>query len=178
MFVVVMQDRRLASRPPGPSAGRNEKKAAFIEKQQMGPKSLRVFLYAATCSASNEQWPLGPVGSLGVRVPGTTTPPAATVARRDWDGIPHRTPCGSPSGFASASRDRSESRMPMLRPEEALGVAGIRPRVVCAGGREPVWLSKRPGLLELPSDAIGRQRRTTRGRAVPNARLPCTFPMK
>ena len=92
--VVVTNDRCLSGRRPCPSAGRNEKKAAFIEEQQMGPKSLRLFLYAATCSASNEQWPLGPVGSLGARVLGTTTLHAATVATRDWDGTQHRIPCG------------------------------------------------------------------------------------
>ena len=53
--VVVMENRRLSGRSPCPSARRDEKKAAFIEEQEMGPKSLRLFLYAATCSASNEQ---------------------------------------------------------------------------------------------------------------------------
>jgi len=54
VFVVVLNNRSLSGRAPCPSAGRNEEKAAFIEKQQMGPKSLRLFLYAATGSASNE----------------------------------------------------------------------------------------------------------------------------
>jgi len=148
-----------------PPAGRNEKKAAFIEEQQVGPESLRLFLYAATCSASNEQRPLGPVGSLVARVLGTTTLHVATVARRDWDGTPHRIPCGSRSGFVSASTDRSESRMPMLLPGEAPRVAGIRPLAACADDPEPVWPSARPGPRELPSVAIGTQRRTRRGRA-------------
>jgi len=92
--VVVMENRCLPGRCPCPSAGRDEKKAAFIEEQQMGPKSLRLFLYVATCSASNEQWPLGPVGSLDARVLDRTSPRVVTVARRDWDGIQHRIPCG------------------------------------------------------------------------------------
>jgi hypothetical protein len=58
----------------------------------MGPKFLRLFLYGATGSASNEQWPLGSVGSLGVRVLGTTTPHVVRVARRDGDGTQRRIP--------------------------------------------------------------------------------------
>ena len=92
--VVVANDRRLSGRRPCSSAVRNEKKAAFIEEQQMGPKSLRLFLYAATCSASNGQWPLGLGGSLGARVLGMTTLRVATGARCDWDGTQHRIPFG------------------------------------------------------------------------------------
>jgi len=45
--VVVANNGGLPFRPPCPSAGRNEKKAAFIEENQMAPKSLSLFLYAA-----------------------------------------------------------------------------------------------------------------------------------
>lgn len=92
--VVVVNNGCLPFRSPRPSAGRNEKKAAFIEENQMGPNLLDLFLYAATCSVSIEQWPLGPVGSLVARALDTTSPHVAAAARHDWGGTQHRTPCG------------------------------------------------------------------------------------
>lgn len=93
MSVVVMDNGCLPFRTPRPSAGRNEKKAAFIGEKQMGPKFLRLFLYAATCIASSAQWLPRPAGGLGARALGTTNLRVATAARRDWGGRQHRTPC-------------------------------------------------------------------------------------
>lgn len=92
--VVVMNNGRLSRRPPCPSTGGNEKKAAFIEENRMGPKSLRLFLYAATCSASDAQWPVGPVGWLGARALDMTSPHVAIAARGGWGDTRHRTPYG------------------------------------------------------------------------------------
>jgi len=163
MSVVVMQNRGLPGWPPRPPTGGNEQKAALIKENQMGPKSLRLFLYAATGSASNAQWPWGRVGSPGVRAPGRTSRRGATVARRGWDDRQPRTLCGSRSGFVSASIDRWGSRMPRRLPEAEPGVGNIPRGAVCAGDLEPAWPSERPRLLRPRSAAIERQRKMRRG---------------
>src|SRR3990170_4294030 len=157
--VVVMNDRGLPCRPPRPSAGRNEQKAAFIEENQVGPKSLRLFLYAAICSASNGQWPLRSAGSLGARVPGRTSPRGATAAIGGWGGIQYRTRCGSPALSASASTARWENHRPRLLPTRGPEAAGVRLLAASADGPEPVWPSEPQGRPGLPPVAIGRPRK-------------------
>lgn len=85
VFVVVPHNWRLPLWPPGSPPTGNEKKAAFIKTNQVGPKSSRLFLYVATGSVSNERWPLRPAGRLDARAPDKTNLRGAEVARGDWD---------------------------------------------------------------------------------------------
>ena len=85
VFVVVPHDGRLPLRPPRSPTTGNEKKAAFIKTNQMGPKSSRLFLYEATGSVSNERWLLRLAGRLDAPAPDRTNPRGAEVARGDSD---------------------------------------------------------------------------------------------
>ena len=84
VFVVITDDRRLPPWPPRSPAGGDEQKAAFIEKGQMGPKSYGLFLYAASDSVANEQWPSRRAAGPGVRAPGRTSRRPVTHARHGW----------------------------------------------------------------------------------------------
>ena len=96
VFVAVADDRGLSLWPPSPAARRDEQETAFIEEGQVGPKSLRVFLYAATCTASSARWPSRRVGWRAVPELDKTSPSGGGLARRGLDDTPRRTPCESP----------------------------------------------------------------------------------
>jgi hypothetical protein len=85
VLIVVSHNRRLSDRSPRSPTTGNEKKAAFIEENQMGPKSSRLFLYVATCGVSNGQWPLHLAGWHDARALDRTSLPDAETARGDSD---------------------------------------------------------------------------------------------
>ena len=83
--VVVVDHRRFALGPPGSPARGDEQKAAFIQEGQMGPKSSRVFLYAASDSASNGRWPPRRAAWPAIPEPGKTSNVGEAGAIHDWD---------------------------------------------------------------------------------------------
>lgn len=54
--VAVSEDRGMADRRPGLAHVRNEEESAFVEEDEMGPKSLGFFLTRATAASSNVRW--------------------------------------------------------------------------------------------------------------------------
>lgn len=80
----MVKEGRLSFRGPGAGDVGNEQKAAFIEKDQMGPKSFGVFLYGASGTASNQRSPLRSFAKPGVRVSGNSTPSPRVTARHGW----------------------------------------------------------------------------------------------
>lgn len=59
-LVAVSEDGGTADRRPGLAHIRNEEKAAFVEEDEMGPKSLGFFLSPATDASSSVGWPARP----------------------------------------------------------------------------------------------------------------------
>ncbi len=74
-FCPISRHRQMGSltprRPSTPDIG-NQEEAALVKKDQMGAKSIRVFLYAAICNVSSAVWPLRRVPWLAFRAPGSS----------------------------------------------------------------------------------------------------------
>ena len=70
----VADDGCLSLRTPRASFRRNEEKAAFVNKDQMGSKLLHFFLCAATLPASIVRWRLRSFESPFVPAPGNSNP--------------------------------------------------------------------------------------------------------
>lgn len=71
--VAVPQDRGLANGSPGPTDVGNQKKAAFVEKPQMGAKSFGLFLYAAKPASSTAGFYLHPAAMPASQVSGNSS---------------------------------------------------------------------------------------------------------
>lgn len=116
LLIQVVTMGRLPLRRPSPGNRRNEQKPTFIQKNQRGAKSCRVFLYAATGGASNGQsHPLFSVRP-GVQVFGSSIPSPRATAKRDWGGIGSQILSGSLGPPAPASKDPSDTRKTSGRP--------------------------------------------------------------
>ena len=88
--VAVFEDRSIADRRPGLAHVRDEEESAFVEKYEMGPKSLGFFLTPATAAFSSARW----------------------LARFSaWPGVPaSATSILDPSSLATHDRSDRESR--------------------------------------------------------------------
>ena len=76
--------------PCTPEIG-DEQKSTFIHEYEMGATSCGFFLFGATPSAPNGQWPLRPFGALGARVSDSSIPCSVTVARHGLDDRLHES---------------------------------------------------------------------------------------
>jgi len=159
VLVAVGNPGGMTFRTPRPPASRNEQKTAFIKEGQMGPKFARLFLYAATCIASNARWLVRPAARADVREPGRTTAVAATPARRGWGDSGRRTPGGSPGRCVSASTARWGSRRPSLPSAAGPAASGIRPSEASAADQGLVWPPRPPVRLRPRFDTTARRRR-------------------
>jgi hypothetical protein len=137
LSVAMIQPGRLSPGSPRARDRRNEQKAAFIEKKQVGAKSFGVFLYAASDTASNGRFPLPFSPKPGVRVSGNSTPSPRAIARHDWGGIGPQSSselCALP---AARSTGRSDIRKLMARPVTT-GVVSLFARAATSSdAREP-----------------------------------------
>jgi hypothetical protein len=116
LLIQIITMGRLPLWRPRPGNRRNEQKPAFIQKDQRGAKSFRVFLYAATGAVSN-----GRSHSLfsvtpGVQVFDNSTPSPRVNAKHDWDGIGSQILSGSLGPLVPASIDRSDTHKTLDRP--------------------------------------------------------------
>jgi len=78
--IAVSEDGGLADRRPGLADVRNEEEPAFVEEDEMGPKSLGFFLYSATRISSSGRWPPRPFAWPGAPVFATSIPNSASPA--------------------------------------------------------------------------------------------------
>jgi|OpeIllAssembly_1097287.scaffolds.fasta_scaffold430976_2 hypothetical protein len=112
LFVKVVEKGSLPFRGPSPSNVRNEQKARFIKKDQMGPTSVGVFLYEANGTVSNER----SLPRLFVKhvapASDSSTPSLRGVSIRDWDDSERRTVGGSPLPRGLKSIYRSDTPQP------------------------------------------------------------------
>ena len=112
LFVKMVIKGRLPFGRPSPRDVRNEQEARFIEEDQMGPKSVGVFLYGANGTVSNEQSLPRFFVTLVVPVSGSSTPTRQGASRRDWDGMERQT-LGQSSGLPGlGSTNRFDTQKP------------------------------------------------------------------
>lgn len=69
-FVAMLENRGFPDRRPSLADVRDEEKSAFIEEDEMGPKSLSFFLYAANRASSSVRWRIRPVAGPAAPVSG------------------------------------------------------------------------------------------------------------
>ena len=134
--IAVFENRGLPDWRPGPADIKDEQESAFVEEDEMGPKSSGFFLYAANRVSSSARWLSRPVAEPAAPASGKSNPiPAApathalddsasqNVSRSTWlraagsTGPSHILPTGSPwpatatsgaSAAVSASADAQE----------------------------------------------------------------------
>jgi len=122
LFVQVVEDRSFPFWSPGATNVWNEQEAGFIKKDQVGPKSFGVFLYAATGEPSNARSLCRPFVTHDALVSDNSTPSPEATATHDWGD----TGCESASEWFGQSVSRSTGLSDTLRPEDpAKGVAPI-----------------------------------------------------
>lgn len=105
----------------------------------MGPKSSRVFLYAASGNASSGRWRPRRAAWHAIPEPGKTRNVGEAAAIHDWDDSIRRTPARSPRQCDPTSTVRWDSRW--RRPLSATipTVADIGPRGVWVGAPALAW---------------------------------------
>ena len=155
--VTMIQSGRFSPRSPRAGDRGNQQKAAFIEEKQVRAKFFRVFLYAASDTASNGQSPSRSSLTPGAPASGNSTPSLKAIAKRGWGGIAPR----SSSELFARPAVRSTNRSDIHKIGDLITRAGsvsffVR-AVIWAAAREPFWVS---GLLPLSPDrpsSIGRR---------------------
>jgi len=122
LFVQVVKDRGFSFRSPGPTNVWNEQEARLIKKDQVGPKSFGVFLYAASGEPSNGQSLSRSVVTLDALVSGNSIPSPEVSATQGWDD----TGCESASEWFGQSVSTSKGLSDTLQPvDPTKGVAPI-----------------------------------------------------
>ena len=130
-LVEMVKEGRLPFRSPGAGDIGNEQKAAFIEKNQMGPKPFGVFLYGASAPAASVGWLPRPVAGRGAPVSGSSNLGFPEVSRRGRGDTELRTAGRSPWPRAVRSIDPSDNRRP--------GVPSGAPGPVCVSETRRAW---------------------------------------
>lgn len=83
--IAVFEQRGLSDRRPGLADVRDEEEAAFVEEDEMGPKSLGFFLSAATRVSSSARWRARPVAAPAAPASDTSSPSPASPATHGLD---------------------------------------------------------------------------------------------
>jgi len=108
--IKMFKDGCLAAGSPRPNDMRKQEKAAFIQKDQMGPTSQSFFLRSASGLFSSLRWPLRPVPAPDVPASGSSTPIPSGHAKYDWDDNRSEIPGRSLRRLAALSKDPSNNR--------------------------------------------------------------------
>lgn len=101
--VVVPQKWRDAYRRPRPTDVGNEQKPAFVEKYEMGAKSLGFFLHATNCISSNVRWLSHPFPKPVVPASDNSSQNPPSTSIHGWDDISRRNAFRSVRQCASMS---------------------------------------------------------------------------
>lgn len=173
LFVEIVNDGRRSFW--GPSAGHvgDEQETGFIEEDQMGAKTLSVFLYAASGTASSGRWPLRPVAGPDAPVSDSSIRGFPGVSRRGKDGRPRPNAVGSSRRHALRSTGPSDSRPPGSPSGAMSPVASSVTGRAWADG--PEWLgAEDPGaLFSGTSDPTGTPNSRTRSLRAPQPTDSC-----
>jgi len=142
--VAVPNDRGVANRRPSLAHVRDEEEAAFVEEDEMGPKSSGFFLTPATPASSSVRWlarfsawPGAPASATSILNPSSL----ATHDRRDRES---RNVSRSAWQYAAESIVPWCTRLRQLHAPTVRGACVFVPWTSVVGGRVPVWAA---GLL-------------------------------
>lgn len=104
LFVEVIENRGFAPRCPGAGHIWNQQEPRFIQENQMGPKSLRFFLYAASGTVSSVQSLFRYVAGHDAQASDNSTPSPPTTSTHGWDDRWRQTVSGSLRQSVSTSK--------------------------------------------------------------------------
>lgn len=155
LFVEMVEEWRLTLRPPGASDCRDEQKAAFIKKGQMGPTFFRVFLYVASDTASSWRLPFRPAGGHGAPVSDSSIPGFPGASRHGMDGTKCRIAGRSLRPHAVMSTSPSDNQRPEGLLKASSRACPSVPRSAWADGLEWVGVLTHPTPFLDMTDAIG-----------------------
>ena len=136
LLIHVITMRRNPFRSPRAGNRGDKQKTTLIQKEQMGPKSFGVLLYAAMDAVSNGQFPLHSSARLGAQVFGNSTPCREAVAKRGWGGIESRIPCGSIGLFVAGSKDPCDIHTKLDPQGAACSISLSALKTILQGGLE------------------------------------------
>lgn len=142
--VAVSEDRGVADRRPSLAHVRDEEEAAFVEEDEMGPKSSGFFLTPATPASSNVRWLARLSAWLGALASATSILNPSSRATRDRSDRGSRNVSRSAWQYAAGSIVRWCSRLHQRHAPTVRGACVFVPWKSVVGGRVPVWAA---GLL-------------------------------
>jgi hypothetical protein len=157
LFVEMIENRGFSPGGPSPGHGRGQQEPRFIEKDQMGPKSLRFFLNTATAAASNVQSPPRYVARLDAQASDSSTPSPPVISTRGWDDRWYQSVSGSPRQSVSTSKDPFGTLRPMDLPAAPLSIGPSARGRVWEGAQESAWNVGPWTLTPDTPAAIGRE---------------------
>jgi len=163
------KDGRLADKRPSLFDCWDKAKSALVEENQGDLKLFGLFLYAATCSASNALFPSHRVPWPWSRVSDSLSPFRLGATRCYWDDRKLETSFRSPGRFSGSSKDRSNIRSSRPHPQAHLLNFSSGARLASRAVRERVLIS-RPHLL------FSHTPLSTGVRNLPNNRLSWLLP--
>jgi hypothetical protein len=161
VLVVIGNDGGLSRRSPRPAARGEEQEAAFIEADEMGPKSLGFFFWRAIYRASTARSRARCAGGAGVPAPDSSNPGGVRSSRRARDESVPRTPPECRPRCALASTARWGSHKPWHPSAATPLIAAVVAGFTCLEAWAPAWgprrlrpLSARPRATDTPSSPM------------------------
>lgn len=139
--VAVIQSGRLSPRSPRAGNRGNEQKAALIEKKQVGATFSRVFLYAASDTASNGRSLVRSSLLPGAPASGNSTPSLKVISKHGWGDIQPRSSSELFGQPAARSTNRCDIQKIGHPPARAHSVSLFVRAVILAAARESFWVS-------------------------------------
>jgi hypothetical protein len=157
LFIEMVENRSLASGSPGPSHVRDQQEPRFIQKDQMGPKSLRFFLNTAIVTVSNVQPPPRFAVRRDAPASDNSNSPRLIASRHGWDDRWCRSVCGLPRQPASGSKGPCDTRQPMDQQGAPAPTGPSVQRKALEAAQESLWSAGPSIPTPHKPVAIGRQ---------------------
>lgn len=151
------KDRSFSNGHPGFSDSWDKAKPAFVEKDQGNVKRFGLFLYAAKYDVSTVLFSSHPALSRVSQVFDGSSPSASETTKGDWGDKTPQNVFGLPPQFSGLSRDRWNSPVSWVLPQESLSATASDTRLASQGVPEPVSTSSLQNLSPDTLSAIGGQ---------------------
>jgi hypothetical protein len=148
----VSKDRGTADRRPSLAHVRNEEEAAFVEEDEMGPKSLGFFLTPATPASSSVRWLARFSAWPGAPASATSILNSSSLATHDHSDRESRNVSRSAWQFAAESIVLWYSPLRQGHAPTVVGAAAFATWTTVADARALVWAA---GLLPRRGESPG-----------------------
>ena len=137
--VAVSEDRGMADRRPGLAHVRDEEESAFVEEDEMGPKSSGFFLTPATAASSNVRWLARFSAWLGAPASATSILDPSSLATHDRSDRKSRNVSRSAWQCAAESIALSYSPLRQHLAPTVAGACAFATWTTVAGAPALVW---------------------------------------